>query len=381
MTVLSPEEEESLLLDPPDPVDLLIAHTDDSTQTRARPLDFVREKMASLKQENKQLKARVADLEQTLSIVQTAQEWTMGKGMTAEQAEKMRDIKALLEQAKRARQDIQTFSEASRTSIYEKLRQAKNALRREREEKAQMKERLVQAFHHARVIQDQHRRVVQQREEESQAWADRLRDSKERHRRELRRLQGDAAAQESDRQDQLSLFGEQVISELSNLQQHLKEVRQETVDSVLLEEGEAATYYAGAGGEKWAGGNASVAEEVAEEGEVKLLFFNPWDTPLVYSVGGVCDENGEMQHSNRRFTLPPKSFKTFAAMVGDLVLASDGDEFVLSEVVDSGRFDRSQVRVASLYANNSEMCMIAQQNGRSIEEMQAAADSAPVPPE
>ena len=28
--------------------------------------------------------ARVADLEQTLSIVQTAQEWTLGKGRTCE---------------------------------------------------------------------------------------------------------------------------------------------------------------------------------------------------------------------------------------------------------------------------------------------------------
>lgn len=380
MSGLSPEEEESLLLDPPDPVDLLIAHTDDSTQTRPRPLDFVREKLTHLKKENKALKAKVADLEQTLSIVQTAQEWTMGKGMTAEQAEKMRDIKALLEQAKRAREDIQHFSEASRSSLYEKLRQAKNALKREREEKAQMKERLVQAFHHARVIQDQHRRVVQQREEENRAWTDRLRDIKERHRRELRRLQGDAAAAESDRHDQLSAFGEQVMSELTSLQAHLREVRQETVDSVLLEEGEAATYYNEAGAGKWAGGAS--AEDTGEEGEIKLLFFNPWDKPLLYSVGGTCDANGEnLEHGNLQFTLPPKSFKCFMAMIGDLILASDGDEFVLKEVFDTVRFDRSQVRAASLIADSSEMHMLATSSGRSLEEMQQAAAMAPVPPE
>lgn len=379
MTGLSPEEEESLLLDPPDPVDLLIAHTDDSTQTRPRPLDFVREKMANLKKENKALKARVADLEQTLSIVQTAQEWTMGTGMTVEQAEKMRGIKSLLEQAKRAREDIQNFSEASRSSLYEKLRQSKNALRREREEKAQMKERLVQAFHHARVIQDQHRRVVQQREEENKAWTDRLRDIKERHRRELRRLQGDAAAQESDRHDHLSAFGEQVINELSALQAHLREVRQETVDSVLLEEGEAATYYNGADGTKWAGGSD---QEMAEEGEIKLVFFNPWDKPLLYSLGGSCDENGEnLQHGNLKFTLPPKSFKTFPAMIGDLILASDGEDFVLQEVFDSSRFDRSQVRVAALVADGSEMHALAVQQGRTLQEMQQACAMAPVPPE
>merc|ERR1719277_1853456 len=116
------------------------------------------------------------DLEQTLSIVQTAQEWTMGKGMTAEQAEKMREIKLLLEQAKKAREDIQNFSGASKNSLYEKLRQCKNALKREREEKSNMKERLVQCFHHARVIQEEHKREVQKRQEEQKLWEKKLRE-------------------------------------------------------------------------------------------------------------------------------------------------------------------------------------------------------------
>merc|ERR1719387_2207050 len=109
--------------------------TGDPSGGKGRTLDFVRVKFKTMKSENKRLRDRVADLEQTLSIVQTAQEWTMGKGMTQEQAEKMREIKSLLEQAKQARVDMQNFSQNSKASMYEKLRACKVALRREREEK------------------------------------------------------------------------------------------------------------------------------------------------------------------------------------------------------------------------------------------------------
>jgi len=229
-----------MLLEPPDPamdpLDLLISSTaEDPAARKPRPLDFVRAKMKELKNDNKRLRDRVADLEQTLSIVQTAQEWSMGNKMTPEQAEKMRDIKALLEQAKKAREDIQKFSEVSRQSLYEKLRACKNALRREREEKRDMKERLMHAFDHARSIREQHRILLQQRADEQGHFQDTVRDMKERHRRELKRLQGDPAAMESDRHDKLSHFGEQVIGELTALQQHLHEVRQETVNNVILE--------------------------------------------------------------------------------------------------------------------------------------------------
>merc|ERR1719440_1158257 len=109
--------------------------TDDPTRGKPRTLDFVREKFKTMKSENKRLRERVADLEQTLSIVQTAQEWTMGKGMTPEQAEKMREIKNLLEQAKQARADMQNFSTNSKAALYEKLRSAKIALKKEQAEK------------------------------------------------------------------------------------------------------------------------------------------------------------------------------------------------------------------------------------------------------
>eukprot|EP00933_Yihiella_yeosuensis_P051190 TRINITY_DN4905_c0_g1_i1.p1 TRINITY_DN4905_c0_g1~~TRINITY_DN4905_c0_g1_i1.p1 ORF type:complete len:328 (+),score=100.41 TRINITY_DN4905_c0_g1_i1:65-1048(+) len=228
--------DEGMLLDPPDPVDLLIAHTqNDDLNNKTRPLDFIRVKVNELKKENKRLKDKVLDLEQTLSIVQTAHEWTLGKGMTQEQAMRMQEIKALLEQAKKAKEEMQQFSGASRSSLYEKLRNAKTAVRREKQEKAEMKTRLMHAFDHARAHRDMYRRLVKQREEEHETWNRVLKEMKDRHNIELRRLHGDPAAMQSERRDQLSHFGEQVMGDLAVLQQHLKEVRQETVDNVVLE--------------------------------------------------------------------------------------------------------------------------------------------------
>lgn len=111
-------------------------------------------------------RARVSDLEQTLSIVQTAQEWTLGKGMTQEQAARMQEIQLLLEQAKKAKEEVQHFSSASRAALYEKLRTCKAMLRRERQEKAEMKDRLTHAFDHARAHRDAYRRLKQQRDDE-----------------------------------------------------------------------------------------------------------------------------------------------------------------------------------------------------------------------
>merc|ERR1719316_1354786 len=153
-----------------DPVDVLLAMTEDPAKGKPRTLDFVREKFRDMKKENKRLRERVSDLEQTLSIVQTAQEWTMGKGMTQEQAEKMREIKNLLEQAKQARADMQNFSSNSKAALYEKLRSAKIALRKEREEKREMKERLLHAFDRARIIKEHHEMMQQQQQDERDSW-------------------------------------------------------------------------------------------------------------------------------------------------------------------------------------------------------------------
>mmetsp|Transcript_46650 Transcript_46650/g.110929 ORF Transcript_46650/g.110929 Transcript_46650/m.110929 type:complete len:269 (+) Transcript_46650:50-856(+) len=217
-----------------DPVDQLIAAADDSAD-KARPLDFVRAKVRALKQENKKLRERVADLEQTLSIVQTAQEWSAGKGMTPEQIEKMKEIKALLEQAKKAKEELNNFSNVGRAAMYDKLRSTKFQLKKEREEKLQMKARLVHVFDHARQIRDQHQELVQKHQLDQEHWHEIVRNMKERHKRTLQKLHGEGAALAADRQEQYSQFGEQVMQDLTALQQHLREVKQETVGDVLIQ--------------------------------------------------------------------------------------------------------------------------------------------------
>lgn len=218
-----------------DPVDVLLAMTEDPGRGKSRTLDFVRVKFKDMKSENKRLRDRVADLEQTLSIVQTAQEWTMGKGMTLEQADKMREIKALLDQAKLARADMQNFSANSKAALYEKLRSAKIQVKKEREEKREMKERLLRAFDRARVIKEEHALAQEQMDAERRSWEATVQNLRDRHKRELMRLQGEGAVMQADRQEQFSYFGEQVVEDLQALQMHLREVRNKTVDNIMLE--------------------------------------------------------------------------------------------------------------------------------------------------
>jgi len=227
--------DQPLAEDMSDPVDVLLAMTQDPTGGKARTLDFVRVKFKGMKTENKRLRERVSDLEQTLSIVQTAQEWTMGKGMTPEQADKMREIKGLLEQAARARVDMQNFSTNSKAALYEKLRSTKIALKKEREEKREMKERLLHAFDRARTIKENHAQMQEQANEERRGWEATVQNLRDRHKRELMRLQGEGAVMQADRQEQLSYFGEQVVQDLAGLQMYLREVRSKTVDNIMLE--------------------------------------------------------------------------------------------------------------------------------------------------
>jgi hypothetical protein len=224
-----------LVEDMSDPVDMLLAMTEDPNRGKARTLDFVRVKFKDLKSENKRLRDRVTDLEQTLSIVQTAQEWTMGKGMTQEQAEKMREIKNLLEQAKQARAEMQNFSSNSKAALYERLRSTKIMLKKERQEKLEMKERLLHAFDRARVLKEHHAQMQEQADEERSRHEATVQSIRDRHKRELMRLQGEGAVMQADRQEQFSYFGEQVVEDLQQLQMHLREVRMKTVDNILIE--------------------------------------------------------------------------------------------------------------------------------------------------
>merc|ERR1719378_2055925 len=65
-----------------------------------------------------------------------------------------------------------------------------------------------------------------------------IRGMKERHKKEMNNMQQAVSSRgekQDERQRQLSRFGERVMQELSSLQQHLQEVKQETVDNVVLE--------------------------------------------------------------------------------------------------------------------------------------------------
>ena len=102
-----------------------------------------------------------------------------------------------------------------------------------------MKERLVNAFEHARIIKEQNKRLLEKQRREREGWQQLIRNIKEKQRQELQKLKdelGSQSASKMDRMRQLSQFGERVMRELGALQEHLQEVRQETVDNVLLED-------------------------------------------------------------------------------------------------------------------------------------------------
>jgi len=222
----------------PDPVDSLLAMKDADKGRAERPMDFVRIRFKKLKEENKDLRNQVADLKHTLAIVQTAQQWSQGNLMSQEQAQKVKEMTMLLQQAKAARDDAANFSKVGKAAMYEKVRQYKNSLKKEREEKREMKERLTNAFEHARVIKEENKKLAEKQKREREGWQEFVREMKERHKKDMERLKGEVETHDEkrdERQKQLSHFGERVMQELSSLQQHLQEVRQETVDNVVLE--------------------------------------------------------------------------------------------------------------------------------------------------
>jgi len=220
----------------PDPVDSLLAIKEKGKPDR--PMDFVRLRFKKLKEENKDLKNQVADLKHTLAIVQTAQQWSQGNLMSQDQAQKVKEMTMLLQQAKAARDDAANFSKVGKAAMYEKVRMYKNALKKERDEKREMKERLTNAFEHARVIKEENKKLAEKQKREREGWQEFVREMKERHKKEMNKMQGDLSnldEKRDERQKQLSHFGERVMQELCSLQQHLQEVRQETVDNVVLE--------------------------------------------------------------------------------------------------------------------------------------------------
>jgi HAMP domain-containing protein len=188
-------------------------------------LDFVRTKVNGLANENAELRHRLADLESTLAIVQTAQKWSEENAMTPEQAAKVKEVTALIMEARTARQEAQNFSKVGKGGLVEELKSLKNQLRAERDEKRQMKERLKSTFEHAKQLKTDHAAAVQREEAEIAYWRKTLRKVQDRHRDEVEALQtavGAQAQQAQLRMNQVNSFGSRVMAELSDLHENLK---------------------------------------------------------------------------------------------------------------------------------------------------------------
>ncbi|KAF4745018.1 hypothetical protein FOZ63_012676 [Perkinsus olseni] len=250
-----------------------------------RSLDFVRAKVAALRRENEELLDRVEELESTLRIVQTvvaraaglderavkrevpelqvdasflsidhlprcsvsgkswpwsvdAQSWaitaaTNGEGdeggWTVEQARKMKEVTLLLMQAKQAKEEALNFTKAGKGQLYEKVRSLKAQLAREREEKLMMKQRLGKVFAQAAEIRKANKDMRERMAGERAQWQRLVRRLKESHMENMQQLRqeiGEQSVHAVERVRQLNQFGERVMSELTELQEHLALVRQ-----------------------------------------------------------------------------------------------------------------------------------------------------------
>jgi cell division septum initiation protein DivIVA len=226
---------------PLDPIDQLHASAAGGQVREGALMDFVRVKVNKLNTENKELKARVADLESTLAIVQTAQKWSEENSMTPEQAAKVKEVTALLMEARSARQEALSFSKVGKGALYEEIRKYKAVVRKERVEKKEMKQRLTNAFQHSKQIKDEHARLLEKQEQERQGWRALLRKVQDRHREEMAALQqavGVQNEQAQQRMKQVNQFGERVMKELTQLQDHLHGVKEDTMAGVLSDEEE-----------------------------------------------------------------------------------------------------------------------------------------------
>merc|ERR1712112_56888 len=189
------------------------------------------------KMENRAFKQRIGDMEQTLAILQTAQNYGAASGnIPGEQ--KMKEVALLLLEAKKAKEEAMDFAKVGKPALYEKLRVYKNMLHRERLEKREMKERLKNAFDNLKHLKEQYTQRDAKRKQERETWQTIVRKLKAEHAREIQRLQeefGQSSSVKDDRARQLGQFGERVMHELQQLQVHLDLVKKETVDKVELD--------------------------------------------------------------------------------------------------------------------------------------------------
>jgi hypothetical protein len=222
-----------------DPIDHLRASAKFGPTGDGKIMDFIRKKVNTLSAENKDLKQRIADVEATLSVVQTAQQWSEENFMSAEQAAKVKEVTNLILEARQAREEALTFSKVGKGALAEQIRQYKTELKKERQSKREMKQRLLHAFNQARVLKEEHAAFLEKQQEERLGRDKLLHKVRERHRAEMEQLERAVAKQTEKtqkRMEQVTSFGERVMADLNELQEQMRIVREEQYEPLTEED-------------------------------------------------------------------------------------------------------------------------------------------------
>lgn len=159
--------------------------------------------------------------------------------MTPEQAAKVKEVTALIMEARTARQEAMNFSKVGKGGLVEELKFTKMELKKERREKKEMKQRLQSAFAHSKNLKESHAGNVERHKIEREGWRKLLRKMQDRHADEVLALKEAVNTQTvtaQQRMVQVNEFGERVMKELTMLQEQLHGKEAETKD--LLASGE-----------------------------------------------------------------------------------------------------------------------------------------------
>ena len=131
-----------------------------------RQLDFVRNKIATLTNENESLKNRVKELERQLIIIQTAQSWALDTAgssdspWTVEQAQKIKEITVLLEKAHEAQLFVARADKIAQSGGKEREKAILHQLQREKKNCRIMRDRLQRAFHAGQQIKEENKKLL-----------------------------------------------------------------------------------------------------------------------------------------------------------------------------------------------------------------------------
>merc|ERR1711937_497616 len=103
-------------------------------------------------------------------------------------------------------------------------------LKKERQSKREMKQRLLNAFNQARVLKEEHASFLEKQQEERLGRDKLLQKVRERHRAEMEQLERAVSKQTEQtqkRMEQVTSFGERVMADLNELQEQMRIVREE----------------------------------------------------------------------------------------------------------------------------------------------------------